>query len=104
MEKRFENATKRNAELEIEISNLQSHAQKFEMYGESVKPLLKQKEALEAGYREAVLAKKRSIQQLDQQMVLNNRKVNSDLKSENSRLQKTNSSFEIVNTKLENEN
>ncbi|PWA42120.1 hypothetical protein CTI12_AA547560 [Artemisia annua] len=80
------------------------------MYGESVKPLLKQKEALEVGYREAVLAKKRSIQQLDQQMVLNNRKVqallkeNSDLKSENSRLQKTTSNFENVNTKLENEN
>lgn len=42
-------------------------------------------------------------------MVLNNRKVkalvkeNSDLKSENSRLQKTTSNFEIVNTKLENE-
>ncbi|PWA73732.1 hypothetical protein CTI12_AA258000 [Artemisia annua] len=77
---------------------------------ESVKPLLKQKEALEVGYRGAVLAKKRSIQQLDQQMVLNNRKVqallkeNSDLKGENSRLQKTTSNFEIVNTKLENEN
>ncbi|PWA54815.1 hypothetical protein CTI12_AA432160 [Artemisia annua] len=43
-------------------------------------------------------------------MVLNNRKVeallkeNSDLKSENSWLQKTTSNFEIVNTKLENEN
>jgi regulator of replication initiation timing len=43
-------------------------------------------------------------------MVLNNRKVkslvkeNSDLKSENSRLKKTTSNFEIVNTKLENEN
>ncbi|PWA99086.1 hypothetical protein CTI12_AA013290 [Artemisia annua] len=81
-----------------------------EILATSVKPHLKQKEALEFGYREAVLAKKRSIQQLDQQMVLNNRKVqallkdNSDLKSENSRLQKTNSNFEILNTKLENEN
>ncbi|PWA44004.1 hypothetical protein CTI12_AA530970 [Artemisia annua] len=80
------------------------------MYGESVKPLLKQKESLEVGYREAVLAKKRSIEQLYQEMVLNNRKVqallkeNSDLKIENSRLQKTTSKFEIVNTKLENEN
>ena len=110
MEKRFENATKRNDELELEISNLKSQAQQFEMYGESVKPLLEQKEALEVGYREAVFAKNRSIQQLDEQMVLNNKKVkdllkeNSDLKSENSRLQKINSNFEIVNTKLVNEN
>ena len=43
-------------------------------------------------------------------MVLNSRKVEAlvkeknDLKSENSRLQKTTSNFEIVNTKLENEN
>ena len=43
-------------------------------------------------------------------MILNNRKVeallkeNSELKSENSKLQKTTSNFEIVNTKLENEN
>ncbi|PWA62709.1 hypothetical protein CTI12_AA361260 [Artemisia annua] len=43
-------------------------------------------------------------------MILNNRKVqallkeNSDLKSENSRLQKTTSNFKSVNTKLENEN
>ncbi|PWA56912.1 hypothetical protein CTI12_AA413910 [Artemisia annua] len=80
------------------------------MYGESIKPILKQKKALEVGYREAVFREKCSIQKLDEQMVLNNRKVeallkeNSDLKSENSRLQKTTSKFEIVNTKLENDN
>ncbi|PWA93365.1 hypothetical protein CTI12_AA071290 [Artemisia annua] len=110
MEKRFENVTKSKAKLEIEISNLKSQARKFEMNGESVKPLLKQKEVLEVGYREAVFREKRSIQKLDEQMVLNNRKVealikeNSDLKSENLRLQKTTSNFEIFNTKLENEN
>ncbi|PWA48525.1 hypothetical protein CTI12_AA486350 [Artemisia annua] len=54
--------------------------------------------------------KKRSVQKLDEQMILNHRKVqallkeNSDLKSENSRLQKTTSNFNSVNTKLENEN
>ena len=80
------------------------------MYGESVKPLLKRNEELEVGYREAILREKRSIQNLDTQMVVNNRKVqallkeNNDLKSENSKLQKTTSNFEIVNTKLENEN
>ncbi|PWA55146.1 hypothetical protein CTI12_AA434670 [Artemisia annua] len=80
------------------------------MNGESIKPLLKQKEALEVGYREAIFREKRSIQKLEEQMVLNNKKVeallkeNSDLKSENSRLQKTTSNFDIVNTKLENEN
>lgn len=110
MEKGFQNVTKRKAELEFENSNLKSQARKFEMNGESVKPLLKRNEELEVGYREAVLREKHSIQNLDAQMVLNNRKVqvlvkeNSDLKSENSRLKKTTSNFEIVNTKLENEN
>ena len=80
------------------------------MYGESDKPLLKRNEELVVGYREAVLREKRSIQNLDAQMVLNNRKVqalvkeNSDLKRKNSSLKTTTSNFEIVNTKLENEN
>jgi hypothetical protein len=110
MEKGFQNITKRKAELEFENSNLKSQAQKFEMYGESVKPLFKRHEELEVGYREAVLREKRSIQNLDTQMVVNNRKVqallkeNNELKSENSKLKQTTSNFEIVNTKLENEN
>ncbi|PWA45598.1 ionotropic glutamate receptor, metazoa, Periplasmic binding protein-like I [Artemisia annua] len=74
------------------------------MYGESVQPLLKRKEELEVGYREALLDKKRSVQKLDEQIILNNRKVqallkeNSDLKSENSRLQKTTSNFKSNKT------
>jgi len=72
MEKGFQNVTKRKAELEFENSNLKSQAQKFEMYGESVKPLLKRNEELEVGYREAVLREKRSIQNLDTQTVVNN--------------------------------
>jgi FtsZ-binding cell division protein ZapB len=102
MEKGFQNVTKRKAELEFENSNLKSQAQKFEMYGESIKPLLKINEELEVGYREAVLDKKKhSIQKLDEQMVLNNRKVqallkeNSDLKRENSKLQKTTSNLRL---------
>ncbi|PWA39632.1 reverse transcriptase zinc-binding domain-containing protein [Artemisia annua] len=85
-------------------------ARKYEMHEESVKPLLKQKEELEVGYREAVFREKRSIQKLDEQMVLNNIKVAallkeiSDLKRENSKLQKITSNFEIVKTKFENEN
>lgn len=55
MEKGFQNITKRTAELEFENSNLRSQARKFEMNGESVKPLLKRNEELEVGYREAVL-------------------------------------------------
>lgn len=80
------------------------------MNGESVKPILKRNEELEVGFREAVLREKCSIQNLDAQMVLNNRKVqalvkeNSDLKCENSRLKKTTLNFDIVNTKLDNEN
>jgi hypothetical protein len=58
MEKGFQNVTKRKAELEFENSNLKSQARKFEMNGESVKPLLKRNEELEVGYREAVLDKK----------------------------------------------
>lgn len=61
MEKGFENVTKRKAELEFEISNLKSHAQKFEMNGESVKPIFKRNEELEVGYREAVLDKKKTF-------------------------------------------
>jgi hypothetical protein len=110
MEKGFQNVTKRKAELEFENSNLKSQARKFEMNGESVKPILKRNEELEVGYREAILREKRSIQNLDAQMVINNRKVqalvkeNSVLKSENSRLKTTTSNYESVNTKLENEN
>lgn len=55
MEKGFQNVTKRKAELEFENANLKSQARKFEMNGESVKPLLKRNEELEVGYREAVL-------------------------------------------------